>query len=301
MRPTLEPTPDGDAVDADHEGELRAGARVLQARFSEGLDERAVVQLDGMQFHCIGNCSRRSIELQVPDAIGVMPPVVMSTAGGVAPFPEVLAQLRRERGMTVEDVGLELRSRVRARGESTKRQGASFSSFQKHAAGTAAGAPSVFLMEMVAEVFDVDPSVFVEYRLAKARSLFDERERPLTEAVQNATDALRRPDITLYDAKRNVLLAIEVKAPSTNVDERLAIEQLVAQIGPLAKTYHAAFAVVSHPDGDHIVELSELLKQDPAERFRDLAQEAGPKPQQPPEQRPGEGRTADGSRSESGG
>lgn len=259
------------------------------------------MQLGYMQFHCTRHCSCRSIELQVPDAIGVMPPVVMSTAGGVAPFPEVLAQLRHEHGMTIEDVGLELRARVRAQGEEARRRGASFSSFQKHAAGTAAGAPSMFLMEMVADVFKVEPEVFAEYRLAKARSLFDERQRPLMEAIQNATDALRRPDITLYDAKRNVLLAIEIKAPPTGVDERLAIEQLAAQIGPLAKTYDAAFVVVSHPDGDHIVKLSELLKQDPAERFRDLAQEAGPKPQQPPEQHPGEDQTADGSRSESGG
>lgn len=232
-----------------------------------------------------------------------MPPVVMSTAGGVAPFPEVLAQLRHERGMTVEDVGLELRARVRARGESTKRQGASFSSFQKHAAGTAAGAPSMFLMEMVADVFNVEPEVFAEYRLAKARSLFDERQRPLLEAIQNATDALaprHRPDITIYDADRNVLLILEAKALSPSVGERDVINQLAAYIAPLAESLGAAYIGVTHPDGDHIAGLSELLRRDPAERFRDLAEQAGPKPQQPREQHPEEDRTAGGSRSESG-
>jgi len=54
------------------------------------------------------------------------------------------------------------------------RKGASASSAQKHLAGTATSPPSMTLMELAAEVLDLDPAEFVEYRLAKARESLDE-------------------------------------------------------------------------------------------------------------------------------
>lgn len=54
------------------------------------------------------------------------------------------------------------------------RKGASASSAQKHLAGTATSSPSLTLMELAAEVLDMDPAVFLEYRLAKAREALDE-------------------------------------------------------------------------------------------------------------------------------
>lgn len=118
-----------------------------------------------------------------------------------APFREVLADLRAERGMTVEDVGLEVRARVRARGESAGRRGASFSSYQKHAAGTGSGSPSMFLMEMVAEVFDIDPWRFTEYRLAYYRRLLDERPPPEGVGPRAAVLALAAIDPLLAPAR----------------------------------------------------------------------------------------------------
>lgn len=59
--------------------------------------------------------------------------------------------------------------------EGGRRQGASASSAQKHLAGTATSSPSVTLMELAAEVLDLDPGEFVEYRLAKAREALDEQ------------------------------------------------------------------------------------------------------------------------------
>lgn len=99
------------------------------------------------------------------------------------PFKTVLNRLRAERGMTIEDIGLEVRQLAAKRGIATDRTGASFSSFQKHAAGTAKASPSLVLMELVADALDVQPAEFAEYRLASARTLLDEREVGLDEAL----------------------------------------------------------------------------------------------------------------------
>lgn len=56
-----------------------------------------------------------------------------------------------------------------------RRRGASASSAQKHLAGTATSSPSLTLMELAAEVLDMDPHLFLEYRLAKAREALDEQ------------------------------------------------------------------------------------------------------------------------------
>lgn len=103
------------------------------------------------------------------------------------PFHVVLQQLRDERDMNLEDVGFGVRRRAKELGLAEKRLGISYSSLQKHAAGAAKGPPSRHLMELVAEVLGVEPFVFAEYWLARARALLDEREVGLEEALKNFT------------------------------------------------------------------------------------------------------------------
>jgi transcriptional regulator with XRE-family HTH domain len=94
------------------------------------------------------------------------------------PFRVRLTELRGEQGRTIEDVGLEMRALVRDREKGGDRLGASFSSYQKQAAGTAKSPPSMFLMEVVAQVLGISPWEFTEYQLAYYRKMLDERPPP---------------------------------------------------------------------------------------------------------------------------
>lgn len=103
------------------------------------------------------------------------------------PFKDTLKRLRTEKGVTTEALGLEVRNLATKRGIDTKRTGASFSSLTKHAAGNLDGSPSMVLMELVAEALGVQPTEFVEYRLANARAMLDEREVGLDAALEVLT------------------------------------------------------------------------------------------------------------------
>ncbi|HZV74562.1 MAG TPA: hypothetical protein VFF79_12665 [Conexibacter sp.] len=98
------------------------------------------------------------------------------------PFPQAIDDARGTR--TIQDIAWHLEGLVRSRRDGI-RQGASRSSFEKHAAGTARGAPSAYLMERVAEVLGIDPAYFAEYRLAMARHVLDERGVGFEAAVAN--------------------------------------------------------------------------------------------------------------------
>ena len=93
------------------------------------------------------------------------------------PHPGSFRALARHRadeiGMSVQYVSAKVAVIWRER-EGATRRGASASSAQKHLAGTATSSPSLTLMELAAEVLDMDPHLFLEYRLAKAREALDE-------------------------------------------------------------------------------------------------------------------------------
>lgn len=92
--------------------------------------------------------------------------------------------LASERGVTLEMVAMRTAMLANERGL----PGASFSSATKHLSGTASGSPSLTLMSLAAEVLDVDPKLFAEYRLAMARAALDETVVGLDEALRALND-----------------------------------------------------------------------------------------------------------------
>lgn len=99
--------------------------------------------------------------------------------GQVEDFRTVVARVRRDKGMTLEDVAFEARRHAAPGGS------VSLSLIQKRLAPGSKRQPSAELLEAVAAGLGINPTEFVEWRLHKARESFDEDVVGLEQAVEH--------------------------------------------------------------------------------------------------------------------
>jgi transcriptional regulator with XRE-family HTH domain len=92
-------------------------------------------------------------------------------------FRGITTRLRRERGMTLEDLAFEARRHAPA-------GSVSLSLIQKRLAPASTTSPSIEMLEALAAALGVPPETYPEWRLAQARLAFDEREVGLEEALE---------------------------------------------------------------------------------------------------------------------
>lgn len=93
-------------------------------------------------------------------------------------YRRIVARLRAERGMSLEDLAFEARAHA-------PKGTVSLSLIQKRLAPGSTAQPSPELLAALAQALDEDPNVFPEYRLARFRQLFDERTVGLDQAWEN--------------------------------------------------------------------------------------------------------------------
>lgn len=94
-------------------------------------------------------------------------------------FRTLVTELRRARGMSLEDVAFE------ARQHAPPGTAVSLSLIQKRLAPGSTKRPSAAMLEALAAALKVEPAVFVEYRLARAREKLDEEVLGLAAAERN--------------------------------------------------------------------------------------------------------------------
>jgi transcriptional regulator with XRE-family HTH domain len=106
-------------------------------------------------------------------------------------YRDVVARLRAEQNLSLEDVAYRARRYAEEHFEEEARHGVSLSLIQKRLAPGNRRRPSETLLEALAAALEVEPQVFIEYRLAAARRIFDEEVVGLDQAVVNLRELER--------------------------------------------------------------------------------------------------------------
>jgi transcriptional regulator with XRE-family HTH domain len=95
------------------------------------------------------------------------------------PIGSALRRLREAKGLTLEDLAYRAKTRMRELGK----DGGTTGHLGQIERGEQKAAPSVALMEILADELGVPPATFHEYRLGRARELLDERVVGLEQAL----------------------------------------------------------------------------------------------------------------------